>query len=65
MHNSPFIALPLDTLHDLLLEAVSELLEAIDSASQEDNMSVKPKKRQVELLCNAIILKTGKDQPIC
>ena len=52
MPGSPFKDLPLETLQDLLLKAVQELLEAMDA---EDQLAIKPRKRQVELLYNAII----------
>jgi len=60
MPSSPYKDLPLETLQELLLVAVRELLEAMDGATPGDGVSVKPKKRQVEQLYNAIVMKSSK-----
>ena len=62
MASSPYKDLPIDTLHELFLLAVKDLLDAMDSATRDDDVSAKPKKRQVEQLYTAIILKQGMEK---
>lgn len=51
--------LPVETLQELLLFAVQELLDAMD---KKDEVAIKAKKKQVEILCFDIFNKKGKDK---
>lgn len=61
MPNNPYKDLPLESLYELMVSAVKELLEALES-NEDGGIATKAKKKQCEMLYNSIITKVEIDK---
>ena len=60
MPNQRLKGLPLEALYVILLTAVKELLDAINY--EEDKASIKSKRKQCEMIYDAVILAKQKEE---